>query len=361
MKIKLLTLLFYFTVQFSFSQSFNQVQESAQKGDKDAQLQLGMYYVSKKNDFDKGFLWLKKSAEQGEKEAQYFLGYLYEIGAGTTKDAEKAFYWYKISAEQGQSEAQNVLAGMYFLGGDLNQAYYWWKKSAAQGNEKAQRQVDILKPKLEPSKNTSNEVQTWGEVMEEKNKEEALRNLDLLEVQNFIQEKNISNMIPSNISKTIPDDEIAIQMRLSASSSFIKKLNTGFYLYIRPFEIPSGKYFAIVINNNNKWSDEKFYDLSGAFVKDIASLKINKSKEHNYKIFGSSNTYQLKDQSYKVFYNNDLPLEGKYYFTILFNEEELDNFQSSNNGILPIAYYQFDSKRELDRFEKFLVNLETSE
>ena len=109
MKTNLLILLLFFIPNFSFAQSFNEVKESAEQGDAEAQFNLGiMYYTGEGTLTDKkqAFYWYKKSAEQGIAEAQFILGVMYDTGEGTLTDKKQAAFWIRKSYKNGLEEAK---------------------------------------------------------------------------------------------------------------------------------------------------------------------------------------------------------------------------------------------------------------
>ena len=78
--------------------------ESAEQGNSNAQLNLGLLYA-KNNDQFKAFYWFNKSAEQGNDNAQYALGLMYKYGDGVSIDFSKSIEWFRKSAKQGNSNA----------------------------------------------------------------------------------------------------------------------------------------------------------------------------------------------------------------------------------------------------------------
>jgi TPR repeat protein len=88
------------------------------------------------------------SADQGNADAQLRLGLMYEIGFGIKQDYKEAARLYTLSANQGNSDGQLHLGLMYVMGQgiklDKTAAYHWWSKAAKQGNTKAQDYVDKL-------------------------------------------------------------------------------------------------------------------------------------------------------------------------------------------------------------------------
>jgi len=79
-------------------------------------------------------LWEK--AEKGDANAQLELGLMYYEGEGVPKDSAEAVTWYRKAADQGLGEAQNNLGGMYANGEGVPKDYveaYKWFTVAAQG------------------------------------------------------------------------------------------------------------------------------------------------------------------------------------------------------------------------------------
>ena len=82
------------------------VVQEAEKGDAKAQFLLGLMYRAGHGvpqDDSKAIQWLQKSAEQGYDEAQLYLGMVY-----ITHDEKKACALIRASAEQGNKDAIKV-------------------------------------------------------------------------------------------------------------------------------------------------------------------------------------------------------------------------------------------------------------
>jgi TPR repeat protein len=143
----------------------------AEKGDAEAQYQLGMRYY---NGTEAGFVayskdggyavapnyaeavkWFEKAAKQGHIAAQYEFGACYLHYRGVKRDVDKAIEWLTKSAEKGYSSAQIELAEHYETFGifheygtyevDANQerrvkakAFEWYKKAAEQNDVRGQ-------------------------------------------------------------------------------------------------------------------------------------------------------------------------------------------------------------------------------
>jgi len=110
--------------------SFEGHKSKAEKGDADAQFNLGVFYVSGRGvakDEVEAVKWYRKAADQGLPSAQFKLGVCYENGKGVPKDEVQAISWYRKAADQGLGPAQFKLGVCYEKGKgvvkDLNVAY----------------------------------------------------------------------------------------------------------------------------------------------------------------------------------------------------------------------------------------------
>jgi uncharacterized protein len=105
----------------------------AQKGDLEAQFQLGkLYYQGEETGADKkqAAAWFATAAERGNVSAQSFLALMYLTGDGVSQSPEIAIKWYEAAAARGGdlSAAQN-LAFQYrqgrLLPHDPERSLYW--------------------------------------------------------------------------------------------------------------------------------------------------------------------------------------------------------------------------------------------
>lgn len=86
-------------------------------------------------------IWYKELAEKGDKEAQYNLGAVYETGFGVSLNFEEATKWYLLAAEQDHVLAQLHLGVLYMLGKGVKESSIkgakWIRAAAKNGNELA--------------------------------------------------------------------------------------------------------------------------------------------------------------------------------------------------------------------------------
>jgi TPR repeat protein len=77
-------------------------------------------------------------AEKGDADAQFNLGQAYKLGRGVPADLGSAQSWYEKAAVQGHEQAQSNLGLILFQKGDRARALPWLKKSADKGDPRAQ-------------------------------------------------------------------------------------------------------------------------------------------------------------------------------------------------------------------------------
>ena len=131
----------------------------AQKGDPDAQLELGYdgitknftasaeFVESRKSESVESIKWLRRSADQGNVHAQFYLGLSYAKGWGVAPDVLEAKAWYLKAAENGNSHAQHHLACMLWPAADVQdevevanrkvEAVSWLEKAACRDHSAA--------------------------------------------------------------------------------------------------------------------------------------------------------------------------------------------------------------------------------
>ena len=129
------------TTQADAASVLAQLRMRAEKGDADAQLNLGLRLHdgtgAQRNDAE-AVQWYRKSAEGGNTMAQVMLGYALLNGQGIAKDAETGIAWYNSAAQSGNPHAQRYLGVAYAEGAgvpkDEGQAAAWFRKAAEQGD-----------------------------------------------------------------------------------------------------------------------------------------------------------------------------------------------------------------------------------
>ena len=108
------------------------LQERADRGDPQAQTELGSRYYAGRGvpqDDAAAVRWTWLAAEQGYAPAQYNLGLLYFRSRGVLGDDAEAARWYRAAAEQGYAPGQGGLGYMYAYGAGVERdpvrAYMW--------------------------------------------------------------------------------------------------------------------------------------------------------------------------------------------------------------------------------------------
>ena len=132
--------------------AFEGVKAKAEKGDVDAQFNLGVCYATGAGvmkDQAQAVSWYRKVAgeEWQYARAQFNLGNCYFNGEGVAKDQAQAVSWYRKAAEQGLANAQANLGLCYARGlgvsKDVDEAVKWHRKAATQGLANAQYNLGV--------------------------------------------------------------------------------------------------------------------------------------------------------------------------------------------------------------------------
>ena len=111
MKIIYTVLIGLFTSTTLFGQDISELTRKAEKGDSQAQYEIGMVYrYGTPISYELAMFWFEKSAKQGNSDSQCELGLGYSQGKGSEIDEDKSIYWFNISADQGNVVAQHNLA-----------------------------------------------------------------------------------------------------------------------------------------------------------------------------------------------------------------------------------------------------------
>jgi hypothetical protein len=127
----------------------------AEKGDANAQHELGLLYVSGEGvpqNKEAGAELIERAAIQGSTLAQNDIGALYHAGQGVMQDFRKAALYYGLAAQKGHGFAALNMGGLYFNGQgvpqDSAQAAYWFTLAAQSDDAKAASQGKIWSDRL---------------------------------------------------------------------------------------------------------------------------------------------------------------------------------------------------------------------
>ena len=141
-----------------FATALKEWKPLAEKGDVDAQTNLGLMYQNGwgvPQDDKEAVYWYKLAAEQGDAKAQYNLGVMYDVGEGVPEDDKEAVRWYTLAAEQEHAKAQYNLGVMYALGEgvikDYVYAHMWGNIASMNGNDKGETLTGYVAEKMTSS------------------------------------------------------------------------------------------------------------------------------------------------------------------------------------------------------------------
>ena len=132
------------------SNEFSQVRAAADGGNADAQVKVGILYltgVGTPKDRERAATWFGRAAEQGQLEGQCILAALNAANTAWHVAAENshAVDTCRKAADQGYADAQVILAIHYAMGRgvpkDPAEAEIWWRKAADQGRVDAELHV----------------------------------------------------------------------------------------------------------------------------------------------------------------------------------------------------------------------------
>jgi len=127
------------------------LKEIAYAGDVNAQVQLGVIYLTGDGvprDDAEAVKWLRQAAEQDSALGERYLAEMYFKGRGVPADNTEAAKWLRQAAEQGDAQSQHNLAVLYSQGlgvpRNSKEAAEWMRKSAEQNLAAGQQGLGIL-------------------------------------------------------------------------------------------------------------------------------------------------------------------------------------------------------------------------
>ena len=136
--------------------AFEGYKAKAEKGDAEAQYNLGLCYfygTGVAKDEVEAVKWFRKAADLGYAKAQSNLGISYYDGTGVAKDEVEAVKWYRKAAEQGDAKGQCNLAACYARGTGVAkypvEAYAYWNLAGITV-EVARNNLAILEKEMSP-------------------------------------------------------------------------------------------------------------------------------------------------------------------------------------------------------------------
>jgi len=126
-------------------EDFADIKAKADKGDVDAQFNLGILYTKKgtSQNFPEAVKCFHLAAERGHAKAQANLGVAYHYGFGVPKDEKEAVKWYRLAADQKHAGAQCNLGLYCYKAKDYREAVKWYLLAANQGHAPAQYSLGL--------------------------------------------------------------------------------------------------------------------------------------------------------------------------------------------------------------------------
>ena len=171
-------------VPVNLTNAFQCFLKAAEQGLAEAQCQVGVRYFQGEGvarDFAASIAWFRKAAAQGSIDAQYNLGLLYENGLGVNRDIAQATAWYQRAGENGHILAQNSLGLICFnLKKDYAAAAQWFQRSAELGNALAQNSLGVLYLNGLGVKQDANEALKWFQLSGQNGLAEGQNNCGLV-------------------------------------------------------------------------------------------------------------------------------------------------------------------------------------
>lgn len=136
----------------ALKQRVAQLEQSVQKGDLNARIDLGWILIRKESrlpDPDRAVALFREAAGKGAVRAQYALGWAYAKGRGVPVDYAQAAEWYRVAATAGgDADAQFALGELYFRGlgvaNDYGRAIDLYRAAAMRGHPVAQYLMGVM-------------------------------------------------------------------------------------------------------------------------------------------------------------------------------------------------------------------------
>ncbi|ASA54279.1 J domain-containing protein [Vibrio gazogenes] len=149
--MRLLLICLLLTLASAHAADINTLRQQAILRDSNAQYQLALHYQQGqgvKADLKQSFYWMEQAAENGHKQAQLQVANAYLNGsAGATADKTQAIYWLTRLATQGDTTAQFKLGQLYEQVTDLSgetQALIWYRIAGMSNPTAEQRYSQLL-------------------------------------------------------------------------------------------------------------------------------------------------------------------------------------------------------------------------
>lgn len=132
-----------------YAKALDSIKTLADAGNVKAKKALGDYYfggyAGVAQDYAKALELYTEAGEKGDADAQAQVGYIYQYGCGIDPDYEKAMEWNNRAAQQGNAQGQAQIGWLYQQGlgvtQNLDEAGRWYTRAADQGNKWAEARL----------------------------------------------------------------------------------------------------------------------------------------------------------------------------------------------------------------------------
>lgn len=124
--------------EIAYEMELQELQYQAQRGNAEAQNELGSLYFQE-DDYHQAVSWWKKAAAQGYADSQYNMGLMHYYGYGVRQSYTEAMSWYQKALSQGLPAAAYSIGALYHNGEGVNQnfstAKEWYGKACDLGSQ----------------------------------------------------------------------------------------------------------------------------------------------------------------------------------------------------------------------------------
>ena len=146
---------------------FEEVIQSAQKGNVESQLKLGLINFIEDNQEANiaSYTWFRRAAKQGNLTALYWVAFCHDCGKGVKQDIKEAMKLYEEAAKKGCTQAMMELGHIYFNGRagktDFDKAFKLFREAADKGNTSGMQMVGFCYKIGAGVKQEEKEYQKW--------------------------------------------------------------------------------------------------------------------------------------------------------------------------------------------------------
>lgn len=178
-----------------------ELKKIADKGDSEAQNQLGLIYIkTETQDYKQALKYFKMSANNNNPMGQWGYAKMLQNGYGVNKNIKEAIKWFQKSANQNFIEAQFDLGLLYYNGNDVKQDYKkaleYFEKAGTLGHVKSCSNVSIMYLKGEGSAQDLMKAFEWANKNPEKLLSKTVIGLSALQIGiDFYRDDNMEDAV----------------------------------------------------------------------------------------------------------------------------------------------------------------------